>query len=176
MRIVKLDELQFLFCVKNKVWGSNRTNLKNWENDSLLIFKVDNQIAGLAKITGNYYSSEEIIWDNDLYKHRRPLKFLAIFKKTDRVNFNPIIKNILIKEWGKDYGHGIINAMKINPQNKELILAVISKKHNSVDYINNNVDVLSKIEMDNREKEEALFSKGLIKSSDMHYKKRIIDI
>ena len=176
MRIVKVDEMEFLLCVKNKVWGSNRSILKTWEEDSLLLFKVGDKVAGLARISCDYFESKEIVWDTDLYEHRRCIEFLIIFKKSDRINAEPNIKNIFVNEWGKSYGHGIINKMRISKKNKEIILDLLSKKPNSLKYYNKNIDNLIKEEKENRDKEQAMYLKGLLKSSSLKYKKKRINI
>ena len=70
LRITKVDEFQFLTCVKHQVWGSKIDRFKHWQIGDYLAIIVDKQIAGLAKVDGKPYVSKEIVWDNGLFPHR----------------------------------------------------------------------------------------------------------
>ena len=52
LRLTKVDELQFLTCVKHQVWGSKTPRFKDWKAGDYLVFTVDKAIAGLAEVSG----------------------------------------------------------------------------------------------------------------------------
>jgi hypothetical protein len=49
----KIDEFQFLTCLKHKVWGSKKARFKDWKIGDHLAFIIDKSIAGLAQVSVN---------------------------------------------------------------------------------------------------------------------------
>ena len=75
LRLTKVDEYQFLTCVKNSVWGSKSDRFKDWASGDLLVIFVGNYLAGLGHVAGPRHKSNEPVWDNGLFPHRVPITF-----------------------------------------------------------------------------------------------------
>jgi hypothetical protein len=70
LRLTKVDEYQFLTCVKHNLWGSEHARFRDWRNGDCLAVIVDKDIAGLGEVNGNPFVSKERVWDNGIYPHR----------------------------------------------------------------------------------------------------------
>ena len=113
LRIVSIDELQFLTCLKHRLWGSKSNRFKKWNIGDKLVFliKEDKCIAAFAEIAGESFISNESVWDNGEFQHRIAIKFISVLKKADRV---PIlqVRPFFMKAWDTDkYGLGILNQL-----------------------------------------------------------------
>ena len=67
LRLTKVEEYQFLTCVKHEIWGSKSARFNDWKNGDYLAIIVDKQIAGLAEVSGAAFQSQEKVWDNGLF-------------------------------------------------------------------------------------------------------------
>ncbi|OGG51979.1 MAG: hypothetical protein A3F84_15285 [Candidatus Handelsmanbacteria bacterium RIFCSPLOWO2_12_FULL_64_10] len=79
LRITKVDEYQFLTCVKNAVWGSKAARFNDWKVGDFLAITAEKAIAGLAEVAGEPYFSKKPVWDNGIFPHRIPLKLPMCF-------------------------------------------------------------------------------------------------
>ncbi len=102
-RIVKIDDLQFLICLKNELWGSNRNSFKKWKIDDRLIFSIDKKLTAVSKITDKPFYSESVVWDNNIFPYRIPINFEIVLDKNDRIPLSEV-REILAESWGKSYG------------------------------------------------------------------------
>src|SRR5260370_4252887 len=75
LRMTKVDEYQFLTCVKHSVWGSKTGRFKEWHVGDLLVIFIGKFLAGLGHVTGPAYKSSDQVWDNGLFPHRIPISF-----------------------------------------------------------------------------------------------------
>ena len=100
LRLTKIDEYQFLTCLKHSLWGSKTNRFKDWREGDYLAFKVDKYLAGLAIVNGRPFKSEAEIWEDHIYPHRIPIKFLMIVEKDKRPQFLGKLRDALINEWG----------------------------------------------------------------------------
>jgi hypothetical protein len=60
LRLTKVDEFQFLTCIKNGVWGSNSARFADWQIGDLLAIIVDKQIAGLSEVSGSPFNLKRL--------------------------------------------------------------------------------------------------------------------
>ena len=74
LRLTKVDEFQFLTCVKHEVWGSKSARFSDWQVGDYLAIIVEKQIAGLAEVCGEPFTSQQKVWDNGLFPNRIPIK------------------------------------------------------------------------------------------------------
>jgi len=86
VRLTKVDEFQFLTCLKNQVWGSNSPRFKDWKEGDFFVFIVDKTTAAPAEVSGEPYVSRKLLWNSGLFPHRIPLKFTHAFQKTNRLS------------------------------------------------------------------------------------------
>lgn len=122
LRITKVDEYQFLTCLKYSLWGSRSARFKDWQKGDYLAFIVDKALIGYAEISGEPFRSDEQVWDNGLFPYRIPLKFHQILTTNDRIPILGEIRDILISAWGNRYGWGILNQQVLTDSAAERII------------------------------------------------------
>jgi len=129
LRLTKIDEFQFLTCFKHQVWGSKTARFKNWNVGDHLVFIVGKAIAGLAQVSGSPYISKQIVWDNGVFPHRIPLKFLYVFLPENRLPILGAIRETLTSIWGPSYGWGLLNQQAVEGNPAEIIIKNITSRH-----------------------------------------------
>jgi hypothetical protein len=142
IRLTKVDEYQFLTCVKNHVWGSNSARFKDWHIGDYLGIIVDKKIAGLAEVSGEPYVSQERVWDNGIFPHRIDIKFVYLFDKERRPQILGNIRDTLVNIWGTRYGWGILNQVLLEDSNADTIINEIKSRPPQNDEILSNLDLL----------------------------------
>ncbi len=140
LRIVKIDEYQYLTCLKSSLWGSRSARFKNWQQGDYLVFIVDKALAGLAEISGKPFSSEEKIWDNGLYPHRIPIKFVHTLAVENRIPLLGEIRDVLTSAWGTFYGHGILNQEFLTDAKAEIIIKAIRSRPNNISSVQSKIE------------------------------------
>lgn len=130
IRLTKVDEYQFLTCVKHGLWGSKNARFSGWQVGDHLAIIVDKQVAGVAVVSGKPFVSQEKVWDNGLFPHRIPLKFKFLFEKESRPQILGSIRDILISEWTPKYGWGILNQRLVEGESAARILNEIETRRN----------------------------------------------
>jgi hypothetical protein len=141
LRLTKIDEFQFLTCLKHKVWGSKKARFKEWKIGDCLAFIVNKSIAGLAQVSGEPFLSQEIIWDNGLYPHRIPIKFLHVMLPQNRPLILGEIRDAITSEWGLGYGWGIVNQWVLPENSSQAITKAITSHHNDLSDIEANFEL-----------------------------------
>ncbi|UFS71765.1 EVE domain-containing protein [Geomonas sp. RF6] len=122
-RLCCLSEEHFNTCVAHKLWGANSTHPKKWDIGDILIFKVDNKLAGVARVIGEAYIDDTKIWDNGLFFYRVELDFERVLTPENRIAFDGEIKDSFISLWGKSYGWVILNKYPLPLSIRDLILS-----------------------------------------------------
>lgn len=130
LRITKVDEYQFLSCLKHSLWGSKSSRFKEWQKGDYLVFIVDKALSGYAEVTGEPFKSTQKVWDNGVYPYRIPIKFHQILSEKDRIPILGEIREILVSKWGNSYGWGILNQQLIADSAAEKIINAITKQPN----------------------------------------------
>ncbi len=142
LRLTKVDEFQFLTCVKNEVWGSNSARFSDWQIGNLLAIIVEKQIAGLAEVSSAPFKSDTIVWDNGLFPFRIPLKFKYLFDKDHRPHILGNIRDALINAWTTRYGWGILNQYLLDETNAETVIKEITIRESQKSDILEIIDTL----------------------------------
>ncbi len=104
LRLTKIDEFQFLTCLQHQVWGSDKVRFKDWKVGDYFVFIVDKKVAGLAEVSGEPFVSDEFVWENDLYPHRIPIKFVQAMVPEHRPPVLGRIREAITSEVGPQYG------------------------------------------------------------------------
>lgn len=167
LRLTKVDEYQFLTCVKHEIWGSKSARFNDWKNGDYLAIIVDKQIAGLAEVSGTAFQSQERVWDNGLFPNRITIKFKYIFDKEHRPNILGNIREALVSAWTTRYGWGILNQNLLEDSNAEIIIKEIKSRQPQNEEIKDNLDLLL---LDEKAKRESVLQK--VKEIDSNGKKR----
>ncbi len=142
LRITKVDEYQFLSCLKHSLWGSKADRFKTWQKGDFLVFIVDKALAGYAEVSGESFSSNEKIWDNGLFPYRIPIKFKQILAKPDRIPILGEVREILISKWGNRYGWGILNQQLITDAFADKIINAFAWRTNAFAQTQSNLEQL----------------------------------
>jgi hypothetical protein len=142
LRITKIDEYQYLTCLKNSLWGSRSARFKDWQEGDYLAFIVDKKFAGLAEVSGKPFKSKEKVWDNDLFPFRVPIKFVHILAPNDRIAILGEVRGVLTSAWGPYYGWGILNQQVLTEPAAGKIEKMIRSCPNSLSEIESNMEQL----------------------------------
>ncbi len=142
LRITKVDEYQFLTCVKNAVWGSEAARFSDWKIGDFLAITAEKAIAGLAEVAGEPYFSKKPVWDNGIFPHRILLKFTHVFLHRNRHPLLGEIRDVLTSAWGPNYGWGIRNQRVLEGRPAEIILRAIRSGHNDLPEVQSTLDQL----------------------------------
>lgn len=132
LRIIKVTELNLSICIENNIWGSEQSRLKSWAVGENLVFTVDKHLAAMAVVIGKPFSSNDLLWKDNLYPHRVPVKFTHFAQVNDRPPLIGQVRDILMRHWGKNYGFGILAQRLIEGQDAESIVGLFTTVQNSL--------------------------------------------
>ena len=142
LRITKVDEYQFLTCLKHSLWGSRSARFKDWQKGDKLAFIVDKALAGYAEVYGEPFRSGERVWDNGLFPWRIPIKFQYILTKDKRIPILGEIRDVLMSAWGNSYGWGILNQRILSDSPAEKIIGAFAERPNNLDKTKSDIEPL----------------------------------
>jgi hypothetical protein len=140
LRLTKIDEYQFLTCLKHGLWGSKSARFKTWLEGDRLAIIVDKSLAALAEVSGRAFESREKVWDNGLFPQRIRLKFVHILQPKDRPQILGEIRDALTQQWGPRYGWAILNQQVLESPLADIIAKAISSKPNALQYYQQNLN------------------------------------
>lgn len=132
LRLTKIDEYQFLTCLKHGLWGSKSARFKNWSQGDRLAIIVEKNLAALAEVSGKPFNSRDKVWDNGLFPHRIPLRFTHVLKPKDRPPILGEIRDALTQQWGPRYGWAILNQQALESPHAEIVVRAISARPNAL--------------------------------------------
>ena len=78
----RFDEYQFLTCLKYELWGARKRRFGRCQVGDLLAFRVGERLAGLARVSGKPFESEERVFD--VYPARIPIRFVHATRPESR--------------------------------------------------------------------------------------------
>jgi len=142
LRLTKIDEYQFLTCLKHSLWGSKASRFKDWQEGDYLAFIVNKGLAGFATVVGKPFRSTEIIWDNGLFPYRIAIKFVHVLKRDQRVPILGAVRDTLTLAWGTKYGWGILTQRILENDQAETLISAITSRPNSLAQIETNLATL----------------------------------
>lgn len=142
LRLTKIDECQYLICLKHSLWGSKSARFKDWQLGDYLTFIVDKALAGLAEVAGKPFQSKQKIWDKDIYPHRIPMKFVHVLAVEQRIPILGEVRDALTSAWGPRYGWGILNQQVLTDTPAETIIKAIRSRPNSLSAIESHIEQL----------------------------------
>lgn len=141
LRLTSIDEYQFLTCLKNSLWGSKSDRFKDWQEGDYLAFIVGGVLAGLAKVSGKPFKSGEIVWDNGVFPHRVPIKFVHVLAMEQRSELREV-RDVLISAWGPKFGWGILFQKALENDQAERIISSIRSHPNDLSKFESNMEQL----------------------------------
>lgn len=140
LRLTKIDEYQFLTCLKHGLWGSKSARFRTWQQGDRVAIIVDKSLAGLAEVSSAPFESRDKVWDNGIYPRRIRLKFTHVLSVKDRPPILGEIRDVLTQQWGPRYGWAILNQQVLESPHADTIVRVISAKPNSIQDYQQNLD------------------------------------
>lgn len=132
LRITKIDEYQFLTCLKHGLWGSKSARFKTWEVGDRLAIIVERNLAALCEVAGPPFDSHETVWDNGIFPHRIPVKFTHVLRPKDRPPILGEVRDTLTQQWGPRYGWAILNQQVLESPNSDIVAKAITSKPNAL--------------------------------------------
>ncbi|QHA01056.1 MULTISPECIES: hypothetical protein [Dehalobacter] len=121
MRVASIDDKQYELCLEYGLWGDEKSSIKRWNSGDLLLFKVNNEVKSIVRITGSCFEDDLLIWDNGYYRYRIPFQMIKEFDKEKRKLLSEEFKEKMITEYGKKYGWVILNKQPIKSEIAEYI-------------------------------------------------------
>ncbi len=140
LRLTKIDELQFLTCLKHQVWGSKARRFRDWQIGDQFVFIVNKSLAALAEVSGTSFDSKQLVWDNGLFPHRIPLKFTYAVLPGQRLPVFGEVRDALTSAWGPMYGFDILNQQVLPEAVAETVVKTIRSCPNGLSAIQQDLD------------------------------------
>lgn len=81
----------------------------------------------MAEVSGEYFVSDGVVWENGVFPYRIPLDFVYVLPAGKRVPTRSVIKDRLMKAWGYNWGWGIQAKYPVPPQQADEILNYIAE-------------------------------------------------
>lgn len=143
LRMTKVDEYQFLTCVKHSLWGSKTDRFREWHVGDLLVIFVDKFLAGLGRVSGPTYKASDQVWDNGLFPHRIPIKFEVVLLPDHRPPILGPIRDALATAFPSGgYGLGILNQLLVPSEAARQVVAAMHRAPNDMAQISTHLDAL----------------------------------
>ncbi len=140
LRLTKVDEYQFLTCLKHQVSGNKVNKFKKWQTGDNLGFIVGRTLAGLADVAGSYFYSCERMWDDGVFPHRVPLKFTRAMLPENRPPILGAIRDALTAAWGPNYGLSILNQQALPENLAQVVKDALETCHNDLTVLQENLE------------------------------------
>jgi hypothetical protein len=141
-RVTKLDEFQFLTCVKHGLWGSHSARFKDWRIGDKLIVLVDNALAGAADVSASPFVSSAPVWDNGEFPHRVPIQFTHVGLPEHRMPLLGDVRDTLVRAFDSDWGLGVLNQWLMKPDQAVHLTSLLRSTPNDLDVIIAGIDGL----------------------------------
>jgi len=123
MRVARVDSWKVAdVVVKNGVWGSNRSRFGKWEHGETLVLLVGKEGVLVATVSGKPFTSDQMIWEDDLYEYRIPVHIEKILRNDAGVVANQSVRKALAAGLSGIYGAYIMSQSKL-PEEVERLVA-----------------------------------------------------
>lgn len=132
LRLTKIDEYQFLICLKHALWGSKSSRFSDWYQGDKFAIIVDKSLAALAEVAGPSFESQDKVWDNGVFPYRIPLRFIYVLAPKDRPPILGDIRDALMKQWGTKYGFRILNQEVLESPASDVVVEAFTRRTNAL--------------------------------------------
>ncbi|MFD4819520.1 AAA family ATPase [Peribacillus butanolivorans] len=173
LRVVSINELQLMTCLKHSLWGSNTSNLKNWLIGDVLLFVVNKHITALAEVSGHLFKSDEMIWDNGTFQFRLPIRFIHILSPNIRIEIIEEVKEKLQNHW-HNYGIPIRNRLLIPNESAVYLFNLVVSKPNAMQAYSNRLQGYLEDARKNQETNKQVGYKEQTNLQGLRFKKLLI--
>ena len=122
MRVARVDSWKGAdVVVKNGVWGSNRSRFGKWEQGETLVLLVGKEGVLVATVSGKPFTSDQMIWEDDLYEYRIPVHIEKILRNDAGAVANQSVRKALAAGLSGIYGAYIMSQSKLPGSVEELV-------------------------------------------------------
>lgn len=126
MRIAKVPTWGFAdVIVQEGAWGSNRPRFAKWIAGETLVLLVGQEGAVFATVRGKPFTSNRMIWEDDLYEYRIPVHVEKVLRDTAGAAANQAVRKALADGLGSIYGAYIMSQSKLLEEVETLVKAVL---------------------------------------------------
>ena len=133
LRLTKIDEYQFLTCLKHAIWGSKSARFSDWYQGDKFAIIIDKNLAALAEVSGPAFESQAQVWENGLFPYRIPLRFIHVFAPQDRPPILGELRDALMQQWGTKYGFRILNQEVLESPGSDVVVNAFASRPNALD-------------------------------------------
>lgn len=128
MRIASVPSWKFAdVVVANNVWGSNRSRFGKWEHGETLVLLVGKEGVLVATVSGKPFTSDQMIWEDDLYEYRIPVHIEKILRNDAGVVANQAIRKALAAGLSGIYGAYIMSQSKLPEEAEKLVSVAVAR-------------------------------------------------
>ena len=107
--------------VASGVWGANRSRFGKWGLGETLVLLVGKEGVLVANVSGKLFTSDQMIWKDDLYEYRIPVRVEKVLRDAPGAAANQAIRKALAAGLGGFYGAYIMSQSKL-PEEVELLV------------------------------------------------------
>ena len=129
MRAVSVDSWEKAQpVVAHGVWGSSRRVFSTWTMGETLVLLVAREGVVVGTVAGLAQQSDLMIWSNDLFSWRLPLKKIRVLEGSMGQSTNSAVRSILQKKYGRFYGNVLCNRQKLDANSERLIDTLLARE------------------------------------------------
>jgi|SRR5450756_139179 len=122
MRIASVRSWKFAdVVVNNSVWGSNQSRFGKWESGETLVLLIGNEGVLVATVSGKPFTSDQMIWEDDLYEYRVPVRIERVLRGDASAAANQAVRKALVAGLGGNYGAYIMSQTKLPKEVEKLV-------------------------------------------------------
>jgi len=126
MRVARVDSWKVAdVVVKNGVWGSNRSRFGKWDQGETLVLMVGKEGVLVATVSGKAFTSDQMIWEDDLYEYRIPVHIEKILRNDAGAVANQSVRKALAAGLSGIYGAYIMSQSKLPEEVEKLVRAAL---------------------------------------------------
>jgi hypothetical protein len=114
VRIASVPSWKFADVVVAKsVWGSNRSRFGKWELGETLVLLIDKEGVLVATVGGKPITSNQMIWEDDLYEYRIPVRVEQVLRGAAGAAAGQAVRKALAAGLGSIYGAYVMSQSKL---------------------------------------------------------------
>ena len=122
MRIASIPKWTFAdVVVANGVWGANLSRFGKWGQGETLVLLVGKEGVVVSTVTGKAFTSDQVIWENDLYEYRIPVRVENVLRGDAGAAANQAVRKALAAGLGNIYGAYIMSQSKLPEEVEKLV-------------------------------------------------------
>ncbi len=126
MRVASVPSWKFAdVVVKNGVWGSKRSRFGKWAVGETMVLLVGNDGVVVATVAGAAFTSDEVIWDEDLFEYRIPVHINKVLRGDAGKAAATAVRQALSAGLGNYYGAYIMSQSKLPEEVEKLVRTVL---------------------------------------------------